>query len=321
MTSVPAVTVVIPTRDRPGLLRETLGTVLAQRSVDVRVLVVDDGSTVPTAETLPDDARVRVHRHASSEGVSAARNTGLGLTDTPWVAFVDDDDLWSPHKLRRQLEAVAGTGFRWACSAAANFTGDEILDVHAPPPVEDLSDTMRHGNYVPGGGSGVLVSTELARDVGGFDPSLSSLADWDCWIRLAVRSPVGRVSAPDVGYRVHAASMQHDVGRQGRELRALQVKYGALPEPILIEPDEHFLAYWARLEYRSGNWQAGLARTVDLVLRHGRVGALTTPARHALPPKAQRSLRARRLARTMRSNPDHDLTWLRQHLRRATAAG
>ena len=167
-SSAQTVTVVIPTKDRPRLLQETLSTVLGQQDVEVRVVVVDDGGTLPYPGLL-DDARVRVHRNEVSRGVAAARNAGLDLVDTPWVAFVDDDDLWSPRKLRRQLDALAEGGCRWACSAAVSFTDDQILDIATPLPHDDLSGPMLSGNYVPGGGSGVLVSTQLIRQVGGFE--------------------------------------------------------------------------------------------------------------------------------------------------------
>ena len=96
-----AATVVIPTRNRPDLLCLTLTSVLRQRDVDLQVIVVDDGSTEDTAGVVSrsGDHRVRVLRQATSKGVSTARNVGLSEVTTEWVAFCDDDDLWSPDKL------------------------------------------------------------------------------------------------------------------------------------------------------------------------------------------------------------------------------
>ena len=118
-----AVTVVIPTHNRRELLHRTLRSVLAQRDVGLSVLVVDDGSAeevAPSVEAL-GDPRVTVLRHPVARGVSAARNTGIAAATTPWVAFVDDDDLWAPVKLRAQLDALAATqGARWACTGSIN---------------------------------------------------------------------------------------------------------------------------------------------------------------------------------------------------------
>ena len=308
------ISVVIPTKDRPELLRQAVSSALAQEGVEVRVVVVDDGGAVPAEQALPDDTRIQVHRNEASCGVSAARNAGLDHVESSWVAFLDDDDLWAAHKLRRQLAAARDTGHLWACSGAVNFTADEILDLVDPPASDDLAHTMLRGNYVPGGGSNVLVRTDLVRDVAGFDTSLSSLADWDCWIRLAQRSPVARVPHPDVGYRVHADGMGVDVRRQELELAYLQDKYAALPDPLLIQPDDHFLSYWARTEYRAGNWRGGLGRTRDLVLRHHRLDALLTPLHRALPAGLQRRARAFRLDRRGHQRQGQDWAWLLPHL-------
>ena len=108
---MPEVSVVIPTRDRSRLLGLTLHSVLWQRGVVVVVVVVDDGSTDDTAQTVAGlaDPRVRLVRHDTAQGVSAARNRGITEAHGRWVAFLDDDDLWAPDKLACQLQAARGT--------------------------------------------------------------------------------------------------------------------------------------------------------------------------------------------------------------------
>src|SRR4051794_9011163 len=107
----PEVSVVIPTRDRRHLLETTLAAALNQREVDYEVIVVDDGSGDGTATELAaiGDPRLRVLRNGASQGVSAARNRAIAEARAPWIAFLDDDDVWSPELLRRQLETVRGT--------------------------------------------------------------------------------------------------------------------------------------------------------------------------------------------------------------------
>ena len=110
-----AVTVVLPTRDRRSLLERSLGSALDQTGVELDVLVVDDGSTDDTAAWVAsvDDPRVTLVTHLESRGVAAARNTGIERARTPWIAFLDDDDVWAPAKLEEQLAALHGvTGER-----------------------------------------------------------------------------------------------------------------------------------------------------------------------------------------------------------------
>jgi glycosyltransferase involved in cell wall biosynthesis len=306
----PEVTVVLPTKDRPVLLRQTLASVSAQEGVAAQVIVVDDGSSVPFADDGTSGLAVRVLRHDRPLGVSAARNHGLAEVTTPWVAFLDDDDLWGPRKLARQLAAVDDTGFDWACSATASFLRDQVLDVTDAPVQDDLSRELLRGNCVPGSASSVLVRTALAREVGGFDESLPSLEDWDFWIRLAQRSRVARVAEVDVAYRVHHRSMSHDLSDQRAALLSIQRKYRQLDPPLLVEPDAYFLQYWARIELRSGARASGLRRLAHLLVRHGHLAVLRTAVGAALPQVAQRHLRARRLA--ARGTPDW--SWLHPYL-------
>src|SRR5438105_2362909 len=97
------VSVVVPTRNRPRLLACTLRSILAQVDVDLELIVVDDASSPPAI--VPTDRRVRLIRHTTQLGVSAARNTGIAAACGRWLAFCDDDDLWAPRKLTEQLIA------------------------------------------------------------------------------------------------------------------------------------------------------------------------------------------------------------------------
>ena len=102
------VAAIVPTHDRADLLTTTLRSVLWQRGVSLEVVVVDDGSSeaMDTVVERVGDPRVRVVRNETPEGVCAARNRGAAETDARWLAFCDDDDLWAPDKLARQVAAA-----------------------------------------------------------------------------------------------------------------------------------------------------------------------------------------------------------------------
>ncbi len=227
----PRVTVVMPTHNRAGLMPVTLRAVLRQQDVDLQVVIVDDGSSDATPDVLRaiEDPRVRWHRQEQASGVSNARNAGLAMVDTPWVAFTDDDDLWAPTKLARQLESLRlAPEARWSCVGAVVVDASlRILRHEKTPKLAGLTDRVLKNNCIPAGGSGVVVATELARAVGGFDPQFSNLADWDFWIRLALQAPATAVRHPLVAYRVHATGMAHNVHRTEEELAIIGTKYAA----------------------------------------------------------------------------------------------
>ncbi len=101
----PLLSVVIPTRNRAGLVCEAIESALNQRSGHVEVIVVDDASTDGTASVLERSFASRIHlvRMPSRRGAGAARNAGVRLARGELVAFLDDDDLWLPGKLDAEL--------------------------------------------------------------------------------------------------------------------------------------------------------------------------------------------------------------------------
>jgi hypothetical protein len=102
------VSVIIPTYNRANLLRPCLGSVLKQTHFDLEAIVIDDGSTDETAaflnETARTDSRLRVLSQ-NRKGAQVARNMGFAEATGEFVSFLDDDDLWHPEKIRKELEA------------------------------------------------------------------------------------------------------------------------------------------------------------------------------------------------------------------------
>jgi glycosyltransferase involved in cell wall biosynthesis len=308
------VSVVIPTRNRRELLLRAVRSVLCQRDVTLSVVVVDEASTDGSAEAVRAlaDPRVQVVRHASPRGVSQARNTGLRQVESPWVAFLDDDDLWAPDKLSAQLEALRKQPrAQWACTGAVNIDSRcRILDVAYPPPDPDISGLMLTINAIPGGGSGVLVATELARQVGGFDEALANLADWDFYLRLCLRSRVAAVQAPLVGYLVHTAGMAHDIERSSREIGYLDVKYAdeRLARGLHLDLGS-WLQYLARLAYNRGQRWTSMSLALRSA-RHGRLRAWRTVAGAFLPDGIHADNQRRGLAQVPPDVLQEARTWL-----------
>jgi glycosyltransferase involved in cell wall biosynthesis len=288
-----SVTVVIPTRDRWPLLRQTLASVIAQRDVELEIVVVDDASTTPVAELVDSlgDSRLRVLRHDRAHGVAAARNTGLATVRTRWVAFTDDDDLWAPAKLREQLDALAtDPAARWSCVGVVDVDGDlRPIGWAQPPRSGDVSAAMLTTNIVPGGGSGVLADIDTVRSVGGFDEALRNLADYELWLRLAIAAPLAAVDRPLLAYRIHRGGLSRQLDDVGDEYRYVLAKHAGELRARAIEPVAN-VHFWAadRLE-RSG--RRGLAARA--YVRSARTVALAPALRRLLMLAAPGAVDAR----------------------------
>ena len=254
MTSV---TAIVPTHDRPGLLATTLRSIVAQRAVELEVVVVDDGSADPDAVaavvTALDDPRARLVRADAPRGVSAARNRGIDQAAGDWVAFCDDDDLWAPGKLARQLASVGEAHWVYAGDVAVD-SDLRVIDGQPPLPPDVVVEQLKRWNPVPAGSSNVMVRTASLRRAGAFDPALRSGGDWDLWLRLAHIGPPAWVRAPLVAYRVHGAAMTQNRRRMLADAKAIATRH-----ELRVD--------WAR-HFRWAAWDALGARQRGEALGH-----------------------------------------------------
>ena len=218
------VSVVIPTRNRSALLAMTLRSVLRQQSVDLEVIVVDEASTDDTASMLAavNDRRLRVIRHDTPQWLAAARNHGAMEARGQWLAFIDDDDLWAPDKLVRQVEAAEALDRDWVYTGAVNIEGWRIVQSRPPLPPEATVTALPRYNPIPGGGSNVMWRRSMWMKVGPFDTRLRSAEDWEMSIRSARHGFPAWVCRPLIAKRVHETNMSLDVAEIVRATRFIE---------------------------------------------------------------------------------------------------
>jgi glycosyltransferase involved in cell wall biosynthesis len=226
----PAVSVVIPTRGDAAVLVSAVRSVLRQ-ACDVEILLVpQDGAEDPTARLIRewDEPRVRLVAQEVAGGVAAARNLGVKHAAGPRLAFLDETDVWLRVKLAAQLAALEATGSSWSYGGALLFSAPRILEATIPaPPATEALDRLPYANVVPGGGSNVLVTRDALEVVGGFDPSVPHLEDWDLWVRLAQHEPPAVVGATVVACR-HGSMSHGGLGELLSSARVLDDRYRPL---------------------------------------------------------------------------------------------
>jgi glycosyltransferase involved in cell wall biosynthesis len=238
----PDIAVVVPTRNRQVLLRRLLGRLaVIDDDLHYEIIVVDEASSDTTAEWLaglePSRHPLRVIRHDVPLGPSAARNAGLAAVTAPYVAFIDDDDLTSPDRLRRQRELIVAANGRWSCSGKVDIDDELRVIGHGRCPTADrFLERLLAFNVLPAAGQGLLIETALAREVGGYDVTLDSAEDWDLCIRLAEQCVPVFLDEPGVGYRTGVASLSTDTSKMEAAIRAVLDKHAATRARLGVEP-------------------------------------------------------------------------------------
>jgi glycosyltransferase involved in cell wall biosynthesis len=199
----------MPTRNRWAMLEQALRSVLGQEGVELEVIVVDEASSDATPDRLEQlgDERVSLIRHEEPKGPAMARNAAIERARGEWIAFLDDDDLWAPGKLRAQLvRAEAGAhGFSYTGRIEVDDRLNPLRNRPAAKP-DDLLRELLATNPI-GGPSNVVIRRDLLDRIGGFDERLPPLEDWDLWIRAAIEATADVCDELLIAYRFHEANL------------------------------------------------------------------------------------------------------------------
>ncbi|HEX2312977.1 MAG TPA: glycosyltransferase [Thermomonospora sp.] len=270
MTALPSVGVVLPTHNRPALLRGALAAVLAQDYAGelTAVVVFDRAEPDLSLADLDPAGRVRVMVNERTPGLPGARNTGILALDTDLVAFCDDDDEWLPGKLTAQvaaLEAEPAAQFA-SCGIVVEFRGEQNPRLAG-------KDRIEHADLVRSRMVMVHSSTYLARraalldaetGIGLVDETIPAgqNEDWDLALRAARRHPIVNVDRPLV--RVLWGRTSLFAGEYATKIAGLEWMLAHHPE-LAADP-----VGAARVYGQIAFWSAGLGRRRAAVRWAGR---------------------------------------------------
>lgn len=211
------VSIIIPTHNRPVYLAEAIESVLVQRGADLEVLVADNGTMGETKEVAKGFGDRIVYFRLESPGIGLARNAGVAASTGDFIAFLDDDDLWTGDKLQRQLkafeehpelDAVFGHMRQFLCPQVDSAELEKVkhLDGQVLPAPLATSILMRRSAW---------------ERVGLFDTSLQIGVDVD-WYSRVCDSKIATMMLPDVLYlrRIHKTNTNftHSHEKNGRLL-------------------------------------------------------------------------------------------------------
>ncbi len=195
----------------------------AQTFRDFEIVAIDDGSTDGTREWLSEQSDIRCIFNAENLGTYETLNVGLRETAGEFVAVLNDDDLWEPEKLAKQVELLDAKPKVGLVHTGGNFIDGNGNTTEGNPlgfafPRFETGDILLglvYENKIIA--SAALVRRTCFEELGGFNRDYFGSGDWEMWFRIAEKHDVGFVDAPLTHYRVHGANASHKLERIWRD--------------------------------------------------------------------------------------------------------
>jgi len=229
-----AVSVIVPCYNHGHYLSHAIRSVLAQTFTHWEAIIVDDGSTDNTREVAAQfaDPRVR-YIYQANQGLSAARNTGILAAGGEYFAFLDADDEWEPRFLEQCVYVLTHQEM-----ATAVVTLVQLIDESGAklPRLggqvirsEEFRERLIEGGFFPP--NAIVVQGGAVRRAGLFDESLTSVEDWDLWLRITDQEgTMQSVPEPLARYRISTGSMSTNASRMHTNRMAVLAKQFGPPD-------------------------------------------------------------------------------------------
>ena len=266
MPNSPTVSVVIPAYNHRDYVLATLDSVFAQTFTDYEIIVVNDGSPDDTAAVLRplvDAGRIRYFEQPNA-GQGAARNRGVAEARGRYIALLDDDDLWTPDKLARQVDALeSNPNAVLAYGGWSRLEPDGTVTPHPDEgcPSGRVYDAFRKQCWLLSPGQ-ALMRTTAVRSAGGFDPAIWGSDDWDLYLRLAREGEFFYDPRVCLHYRVHAANAsRRAVQHAANHLKVVRRHIG-WNVPLLVSHQRAAARYFVPnlLSYAHASRKSGVPR-------------------------------------------------------------
>jgi len=218
---MPSVDIVVPCYNYAHFLDGCVASILSQRGVEVRILIINDASPDQTEQVgqalAASDPRVTYHRNDQNLGLIGTANRGiLEWAEADYVLLLSADDLLTPGSLARAC------GIMQKHQDVHMVFGQALLiDDHFDPsqlPVDEteteyqllkgpafIQRNFTHRNPVPS--PTAVLRTEVQQRLGGYLPQFHHTSDMEMWMRFAAQGPIGVIRNLQAGYRIHDASM------------------------------------------------------------------------------------------------------------------
>jgi len=274
----------LPTFNRTAFLERAVESAFAQSFSDWELVIADDGSAEDTRAWLRsiESPGVRIVWLEHCGNPARVRNAAINASHGRYLAFLDSDDLWSRHKLERQLVAMERVGARWSYTACDRIDehgrplASTFQTVSMPRPDEVVEALLNLSLAIPM--PALVAEKSLVEELGGFDEAQRYGEFHDLCLRMAMRCEGIGLSEALCSVRAHGEHYSADrIAAHGDWMRLYEKMCGLVPGDALREVCVRMRAQMA-LRLANGQGSRGERRAAWNTLRAGRVFAW----RHAL---------------------------------------
>jgi glycosyltransferase involved in cell wall biosynthesis len=235
----PIISVVIPTFNNASLLRETLDTVKSQTLRDAETIVIDDGSTDETADTVKRYYPEVVYHYQANEGQAGARNKGVLLARGEYVAFCDHDDLWNEQHLEKLSACITSHSNTGMVFDNAEYFGNGVgYKLCLTPKLSKSLDSKIVGlnfllwKYPIASMSVVMVRRDCFQSLQGLNRSGGAMDDYHFYLRMAASRDVRYVDYVGCRKRVSPSSLSSLVNLKYTNVLYLEDLLNNYPEVV-----------------------------------------------------------------------------------------
>ncbi len=229
---MPRVSIILNIRNGAAFLREALDTVMAQTFADWELIAWDDRSSDDSASIVAEyaDPRIRYFLSPEETPLGKARDFAMRQARGEWLAFLDQDDVWLPRKLEKQMAlAAAGVGIIYGRavlfdSRRGNLRDYDYAHEFQPLPEGDIfAQLFRHACFIAM--SSAMLRRSAVEELGGIPESIQVVPDYYLYVALARRYRARAVQEVVCRYRLHSGSMtgsrEHQLRLQSEPLSML----------------------------------------------------------------------------------------------------
>ena len=233
INDIPLVSVIVTTYNRKNLLKNTMDSILNQTYKNFELIVVDNCSDYDFISQIKsfNDERIRLFQNANDGIIAVNRNFGIKQSKGKYIAFCDDDDIWMPQKLEKQMKCFDNSDIDMVFTMQKQFEATSIFSNYfgiGPLPIRVDTSTkgLINNNCIPL--STTLVRKKVLDNIGVFNENKSYIAieDNDLWIRISKVTSIIFLPKVLVYHRVHKKNIYENISNINISLNNMKKDYG-----------------------------------------------------------------------------------------------